>query len=552
MKPYILVVGGTGAFGQRLVESLLATTDAVIGIGVRHPQRHAAFIQGLKTRYGHGRVDALAIDRNAALDTLYVVKPFCVVDAAGPFQGVEPCLARDAIAAGSHYVDLADARDFVAGFMALDETARAAGILAITGASSTPALSGAALARLTKDWQRVDSIEVAISPGNRAPRGLSVVEAILAYAGKPVRVWLGGSWTMRPGWGELVRRDMPGLGRRWLSLCETPDLDLLPARYPSARKALFRAGLELSFLHLGLWMLTVPVRLGLIHSLQPQARILQTMASWFETFGTDRGGMSVEASGKDRDGCSIRAVWSLVAEAGDGPNIPVLPALALIRGLLSGRISAMGAMIASDILSLEEIEREFSRFQVKVRRAFSWSEGDNLFAKTLGPDIMRLPAVVREVHTNAPLHLAGQAVIDGAQNKIANIIARLFGFPPAAPDETADILLKRQGDKEIWIRRFGRQDFRSTLTPSAVPRRVYERFGPFSFELEMTPDESGYALEIVSWRMGPVQLPMRLAPRTPARAFVDAQGRYSFDVTIALPLIGRLVRYRGWLLPEET
>jgi saccharopine dehydrogenase-like NADP-dependent oxidoreductase len=42
------------------------------------------------------------------------------VDAAGPFQGAEPRVARAAIAAGLHYVDLADARDFVAGFRALD------------------------------------------------------------------------------------------------------------------------------------------------------------------------------------------------------------------------------------------------------------------------------------------------------------------------------------------------------------------------------------------------------------------------------------------------
>lgn len=550
MTPRILVVGGTGAFGQKLVESLLATTGAIVLVGGRNPQRHGKLLQNLKARYGDERIETLVIDRDDALNVLRAAKPFCVADAAGPFQGAEPRLARAAITAGCHYMDLADARDFVSRFPSLDEDARAADVLAVTGASSTPALSGAALAALTANWRQVNEIAVAISPGNRAPRGLSVIEAILAYAGQPVRVWLNGCWTARPGWGTTVRRDMPGLGSRWLSLCETPDLDLLPARYPSARTVLFRAGLELSILHLGLWTLTLLVRLGLIRSLRPFASPLQTVASWLEPFGTDRGGMSVEAWGKDQDERPVRTIWSLVAEAGDGPNIPTLPALALIRGLLDGRITDKGAKVASDLLTLQDIESEFSRFRITVRKAFSWPEGETLFEKALGSDIAQLPPLVRTIHTSAPLHLTGRAAVDGAQNGMGAIIAKLFGFPKSTPDEAADITLKRQDEKEIWIRRFGRSAFRSTLRPGPTPRRVDERFGPFSFELEMTPGESGFTLDIVSWRIGPVPLPLRLAPHTPARAFVDEQGRYSFDVMIALPFIGRLVRYRGWLVQD--
>ena len=343
MTPRILVVGGAGAFGQRLVEGLLMTTHASVVVAGRFPDRHEGLIRALKERYGPDRVEAAALDRDRAFDRLRDLKPFCVVDAAGPFQNAEPHLARAAIAAGCHCVDLADARDFVARFGSLDGAAREAGVLAATGASSTPALSGAAVAALTEGWQRVERIDIAISPGNRAPRGLSVIEAILSYAGQPIRVLLDGRWTTQPGWGTPVRRNMPGLGPRWLSLCETPDLNLLPVRYPAARTVRFRAGLELPILHLGLWLLTFPIRLRLIPSLRPFAVVLRKAAGWFERFGTDRGGMSVEVLGADREGRATRAVWSLVAEAGDGPNIPVLPALALIRVLLQGQVTATGA-----------------------------------------------------------------------------------------------------------------------------------------------------------------------------------------------------------------
>lgn len=552
MRTRVLVVGGAGSFGQRLVEGLLATTDVTVIVGGRTLHSRHDFITTLQRSYGQDRVEATRIDRDAAAACLQAAKPFCVVDAAGPFQGTEPHLARAAIAAGCHYVDLADARDFVMRFSALDGEARAAGVLAVTGASSTPALSGAAVTALTEGWQQIDEIAVAISPGNRAPRGLSVVEAILAYAGQPVRVWTDGQWTTRPGWGELIRRDMPGLGRRWLSLCETPDLDLLPARYPAVRDVRFRAGLELSCLHLGLWVLTLPVRAGWIRSLRPFAAALQEIAALFEPFGTDRGGMSVEARGRDGAGHPTLAIWSLVAEAGDGPNIPVLPALALIRGLLDGSATAVGAHIACERLSLAAIEKEFQRFRITARRDRGWPDAASLFERILGPDVEHLPPLVRRIHTAGRIRLRGRATISIARGWTGRLIARLFGFPAGPSDAPADVILERRGNREIWIRHFGRFAFRSVLSAGPLPHRLHERFGPFTLELGMTAHESGFDLAVLGWRIGSLRLPRRLAPQAPARAFVDGAGRYRFDVQIGLPWIGPLVRYQGWLEPEET
>jgi hypothetical protein len=376
------------------------------------------------------------------------------------------------------------------------------------------------------------------------------VEAILAYAGQPLRVLFHGRWTKLPGWGALTRQDMPGLGRRWLSLCETPDLDLLPARYPSADTVLFRAGLELPILHLGLWLLTLPVRVGLVSSLRPYARPLHRAASWFEAFGTDRGGMSVSVSGRDQEGRAAKAVWSLVAEAGDGPNIPVLPALALIRGLLQGQITAHGAGHAGEILNFSAIESEFSRFKISVRRAVSWpEEAASLFEKALGPDFQHLPPLVRHIHGGQPLHLKGRASIDGAQHWVGRLIAKLFRFPDNTPDTEADITLERNAGREIWTRSFGGKAFRSTLRPASTPRRVFERFGLFRFELELTPHRSGFDLSIVGWGLGSLRLPAGLMPKAPARAFIDDKGCYRFDVTISLPWVGQVVRYRGWAMP---
>ncbi len=360
----VLVVGGSGAFGRRLVDGLLATTDFDIVIAGRHPEQATAQLAALGARARAQRLDTMTVTTEA----LAATGAFIVVDAAGPFQGAAYRVARAAIAAGLHYVDLADARDFVAGFAALDAEARVAGVVALTGASSTPALSHAVLDKLTAGWRRIDTVEIAISPGNRnSPRGLSVIRAILSYAGQPVRVFAGGAWTVRRGWGRPIRRDMPGLGKRWLSLCETPDLDLVPARFAPIQAAIFRAGLELAVMHLGLCAAGLLVQLRVLRSLVPFAPPLRWIAERLKGFGSERGGMLVEVTGLDAAGRLVRAAWSLVAEAGDGPAVPTLPALAAIRALADGRLSEPGARACVGVLDLASLEREFARYRIATQ-----------------------------------------------------------------------------------------------------------------------------------------------------------------------------------------
>src|SRR6266699_713684 len=142
----VMVIGGTGGFGRRLVEGLVATTDLDVIVAARDLDRAHTLTAALDPDHA----SAIALDRRAVTpEMLREAGASVVVDAAGPFQGADYRVARAAIAAGMHYLDLADGRGFVAGFAALDAEARAAGVVALTGASSTPSLSCAVLDRLT-------------------------------------------------------------------------------------------------------------------------------------------------------------------------------------------------------------------------------------------------------------------------------------------------------------------------------------------------------------------------------------------------------------------
>lgn len=335
----MLLVGATGAFGERLAEGLIRSGISVIAVA-----RDSARLEQLARRLGV-RCTVQAMDLNkidsAFLTALRVARPglFAVADASGPFQESDYRLPREAIGAGLHYVDLADGRAFVRGIADLDREASAAHVAVLAGASSTPALSHAAIDRMVAGLHRVMAINVSIAPGNRAPRGLSVVRSILSTVGRPTRVFRGGGWADAAGWTLNERIDLPGVGKRNVALCETPDLDLLVERYRPVSDAVFRAGLELPVLHWSVAALGLPIRLGLLHSLAPLARPLRFLADLFEPFGTDRGGMRIDVVLENHEGQLVRRVWTLIAGAGDGPYVPTLPALAALKMLAFDRLA---------------------------------------------------------------------------------------------------------------------------------------------------------------------------------------------------------------------
>ncbi len=363
----VLVLGGTGVFGSRLCERLVRIPSLDITVAGRDAGRAERLAQRLRDASNDAQVVGRAVPIDDGLrERLSATRPDVVVHAAGPFQGQDYGVVEACLASGSHYVDLADGREFVTGFDRLDRMAKAARRLAITGASSVPGLSSAAVDALGKGFRSLESIRIGINPGNRAPRGMAVIEAILSYSGQPIPSWRNGAMVQVFGWQGLRRKSLTGLGSRWFCDCDVPNVSLFPIRYDGVQEIRFQAGLELNILHLGLWGLSGLVRLGLLPNLRQFAAQFRRMADWFEGFGTDKGGMYVEVTGKDRRGDTVTRAWSLVAESGHGPYVPIVPAAILVRKLADGVFTEWGAKPCMGLFDLRDFAEETSDLAIST------------------------------------------------------------------------------------------------------------------------------------------------------------------------------------------
>src|SRR6187402_1331923 len=113
----IVLVGASGVFGQRLAAMIAPWPDVVLVLAARTLPPLEALAASLAKSRPAARIEVARLDRLDPRD-LAALAPWAVVDAAGPFQGQDHAFPRAVLAARAHYVDLADARDFVAGFEA--------------------------------------------------------------------------------------------------------------------------------------------------------------------------------------------------------------------------------------------------------------------------------------------------------------------------------------------------------------------------------------------------------------------------------------------------
>jgi hypothetical protein len=365
----VVIVGGYGAFGAHVAERLARDARLSIVIAGRSLAKARAQAAMLGAGGARARLSVAALDATTATgEELRALAPGVLINASGPFQEQDYGLARACIEAKCHYVDLADARGFVTGIVALDEAARTAGVSVISGASSVPGLSSAAIVDMTEGLTALEEVHIGISPGNSFDPGTATAASIISAAGKPFPVRVGGRWTAAYGWQRLHRYRFPEIGWRWMGDVDVPDLELLPLHYPGVQTVRFTAGLEVSMFHLGLWGLSWLKRAGLVRDAGALAGPMLAVKRRLSMLGSDAGGMFVHVIGRDRRGQRRRRSWHLVARHGHGPYVPAIASVILAKRLVAGAaIDAApraGAMPCFGLFNLADFAAEVADLDI--------------------------------------------------------------------------------------------------------------------------------------------------------------------------------------------
>ncbi len=315
--PRILIVGGSGVFGQRLAHELLRTTAAEIVVAGRDRGRAEAACRRLGAP---GRVTPSVVDlRQPAALARAAAGCLAVACTAGPFQQLPRGLPAAAVAAGAHWLDIADAAAWVLPLLRdrpLDRTAQAANLVVIPGLSSVPALSGLLARRGLERLPGAIGGRLTLYIGNRNAKGAGAIASVLAG-----------------GLGRAVSVELP-IGRRPAYRASSPDEVLLA---PLGLHAEFRVAFE-SPLTGPLLGLFAPVARRLAPAGRIRlARALAVLSRPTGRFGSDVGCLQAELW--DAGGQRVRA--ALLAR---GQRLAILPCALAIEALLAGELSAWGVL----------------------------------------------------------------------------------------------------------------------------------------------------------------------------------------------------------------
>ena len=544
----ILIIGGYGQFGGRLSRRL----SDIPNITVLVAGRTISKAEALCSEYG-GNLQPQFFDSRGDLDAqLDALKPWLVIDAAGPFQSVFGhgyALAEACIKHGSHYIDLSDSGTFTQGIGALNANAVQACVAVISGASSVPALSSAVVDAAKPDFARITSIEGGISPGGKIDIGLSVTQAVLSYLGKPLKIFVGGAWTHELGYARVHKHKIALKGEtplnRYFGLCDAPDLLLFPEHYKGVETVRFYGSQELRLIHINIRILAWLQKHGLVKNLQNHAKLLSRIGTLLGRFASERGGMYMHIFGVNKDGQPISRQWNLIAADGDGPFIPTLAAEILVRRWLQ-EDPVSGARPALSEISLAEFEHVFSSLSIKSEFA-DIKPAPYLFARILGDSFDALPQEIRAGHTVSNTKIMhGRVDVECGTNPLSQMAASIIGFAKTGNDRPITITMDVKHGQELWTRTIDGKSFQSILSKAPNPFEIFERFGPIKFKMKFRIQDDKLHYDIVSAKMFGVPFPKFLLPQsiTHERAW---NGKFIFGVDIRLPLLGRLIAYKGWL-----
>lgn len=215
----VVVVGGAGNFGARIVRALRGDPNIELMVAGRR------FV----SVPGADDIPGVLIDIDGAgiAQAVKDLSPGLIIHCVGPFQGQDYRVASAALAAGAHYLDLADGRRFIADFSrAMHDPAVSAEPSGISGARRYPRCRRRLSRNCEKGCLRSNPLRSPLHPGSAHLAGEQPWRQYLAI------------WAAHSRSGGRAAGDVRGDGWSWKSYDSMSVVAWLPhATFPSGSLA---------------------------------------------------------------------------------------------------------------------------------------------------------------------------------------------------------------------------------------------------------------------------------------------------------------------------
>lgn len=334
----IAIFGGYGVFGSLVARELADLPLRIAGRDSGRAARFAASVGG----------EGMAADVSDPASCARVLEGARIaVSCAGPFGDLTFALPEACLAAGVHYVDIADDRGWFARLRGMSDRFRSAGLTAACGCSTLPGISGALALVAAERLPEVRRARVTLFIGNANPKGTAAVESAAGQLGRRFEAPQGTLIGLR---GREVVDLPPPFGPRGVYDFDSPEMDLFPDLI-GAHEVRVKVGFESRMATASLAAMSyLGPELGV-----PLSRASTPMARLASRFGHSGGYVKVELWSPDGERSDA---W--IGGARGGQRMAALPAAFVARELYQGSVETRGTVASYEALGARPLLERIS------------------------------------------------------------------------------------------------------------------------------------------------------------------------------------------------
>lgn len=167
---------------------------------------------------------------------------------------------------------------------------------------------------------------------------------------------------------------------------------------------------------------------------------------------------------------------------------------------------------------------------------------ENALIECMDGAFAKLPELVQKAHRGT-IKLSGTAKVERGWG-LGGLIAAIMGLPKSNPKAELTVMAWHFPDQIVWSRTFDGKAFESTFKKDED--FLVEQMGPLSLYLQPMCEGGRLVYRLIATQIGPIALPRALAPSMNAWES-EKDGKYMFEVSVRLPIIGPMIRYSGTL-----